>query len=93
MKRITDINELKKGDKIVSFFCGQVCFYTFLCVHPNNDKYVLLIDDLTKDAPKFYINNLIENEWYTDYTLNEINKKKIEYHERMIERLKERINK
>lgn len=94
MKQIESINELKNGDKIVCIFGGNPNFYEFLCVHPHNNNYVLLLDGITKDAPKFYIPNIINQpEWYKDYTLDEVREKQIEYHEMKIRKLKERMNK
>ena len=94
MKQIESIDELKKGDKIVCIWGEMPHFYEFLCIHPHNNNYVLLLDDITKDAPKFYIPNIINQpEWYKDYTLDEVRQKRIEYHEMKISRLKKRMNK
>ena len=92
MKTIQSIDQLKKGDRIVSMHGDDVTYYEFLCVHPNNDQYVLMIESLSQEAKKIYIPKLLNNEHFlTDYTMNEIYLAEIDWHTQQIERLKERI--
>lgn len=38
------INELKQGDKIYDLDFRKIKWYTYFCVHPNNENYHILID-------------------------------------------------
>ena len=93
MRRITDIKELKEGTKIVRVYNGRIDYFSFLMVHPCNEKYVLLMDDLTKDATKFYIPNLLDKHgyFYIDYSRRELLEKEIEEHQKAIDALRRRI--
>lgn len=65
MEKLTDINQLKPGDKFTYIDAYSFKEYEFLCVHPHNQKYILAIDGFTKDAPKLYINDIVkENSGY-----------------------------
>lgn len=92
MKTIKDISQLKKGDRIVFFHGDDVVYFEFLCVHPRNDKYVLMIESLSQDAKKVYIPNIIDNVNYqTDYTMVEVHEREIEWHRQMIDRIQKRV--
>lgn len=93
MRRIKDINELKQGDKVVYFYGDITTVYEFLMVHPHNDKYVLMFEPASMNAEKFYIPNLICNgsHYFIDFTWKEVYQHHIEWHEKQIERLKERL--
>lgn len=65
MERITDISQLKKGDKIFSIADnGELTFIEFLCVHPHNPYYSLFLDIKQDGMPKFYNHNLQFYQWY-----------------------------
>ncbi|MBA7489016.1 MAG: hypothetical protein HG422_08340 [Prevotella sp.] len=64
MKRITEINQLKKGDIIVAIVDLKIVKREFVCVHPHNDKYSIFLDELYDGCPKFYNDNLKLKEWY-----------------------------
>lgn len=89
MKRITDIKELKRGDKIVRIDSDGCGFYEFLMIHPHNDQYVLMIEEMSQNAPKFYIPILTDpqGKWFMDYTFEEIYDRRIAYLKRQIELL------
>ncbi len=73
MKRIKNVKELKIGTKMVNIYDGKEDYYEFLMVHPHNDKYVLLLDDLTQNAKKFYIPNIeMSAYWQIDYTRKDL---------------------
>lgn len=92
--RLTNIKQLTDG---VSFHCtttdGQVISYDFLCIHPHNENYIIAINRLTANGDKIYIPNLFKEEyWVGKYDSNFFTKKRIEYHERMIKFLKQRLS-
>lgn len=94
MKRITNISQLKAGDKIVRVHGDMVIIMEFICIHPHNEEYSLFMDDNKDGAPKFYNKRLENEEWYL-YTgdnaeWNEIYDIKIAWYERQIERIKNR---
>lgn len=64
MKRVTEINQLTKGDIIVAIADHKVVKREFVCVHPHNDKYSIFLDELYDGCPKFYNDNLKIKEWY-----------------------------
>ena len=92
MERLTKIEQLKKGVKFHIIRGEEVLSYEYLCVHPNNESYILAIDSISKDAKKMYIKKLLEDievyvgEFDTLFFLN----KEIEYHQKMINLLKKR---
>ena len=64
MKRITEINQLKKGDIIIAIVDLKIVKREFVCVHPHNDKYSIFLNELQDGCPKFYNENLKLKEWY-----------------------------
>lgn len=64
MKRVTEINQLTKGDIIVTIADYKIVKREFVCVHPHNDKYSIFLDELYDGCPKFYNDNLKLKEWY-----------------------------
>lgn len=75
MKRITSINDLKQGTKIVHVEDNKnIKYYEFLMVHPHNENYVLLLESLSQNAYKFYIPNIIgdDSHFYIEYTEKEV---------------------
>lgn len=92
MKQITDLSELTVGTQIVRFFGDQVSFWEYLCLHPKNSKYILLLEDLSKDAIKQYIPNLLNSdEWYIDYTFEDIWERQRDWHLKQAKRFDEKI--
>ena len=80
MRKITveDIKNFKQGDKLVQVVDSNVEYWEFLMVHPHNSSYVLLLNNLSQDAFKFYIPNLINSNFYNEYDLKEVYKIRIE---------------
>ena len=92
MRQITDITELTPGTRIVEFRGDKTVFWEYLCQHPRNPEYVLLLESLSQDAIKQYIPNLLNSkDWYIDYTFEEIYEKRKEWHLEQIKRLDKRI--
>ncbi len=94
MKQILDIYGLKQGDKIVHFNGERIDQWEFLMIHPHNDQYVLLLDTLSQNAFKQYIPNILNtDEWQRDYKIDDVLEQRIAYHNKQIERIKERLDK
>ena len=95
MKRITSISELKKGDKIVCIYGDRVIIREFICIHPHNDKYSLFLDENYDGLPKFYNDHLLSEHWYhfngSKEDWNEIVYKQIEWHNKELDKLSNRI--
>lgn len=89
MKRVTEINQLKKGDIIVAIVDLKIVKREFVCVHPHNDKYSLFLDELYDGCPKFYNDNLKIKEWYLFTNSKEENK---ELKAMIVEELKRSID-
>ena len=82
---------LKEGDPIVMIDNGEVSYYYFLMIHPNNTNYVLLIDNIDKEGKKIYIPTFIGGGFFYNYTRKEVYEKRIKQLEDKIERLKNRM--
>ncbi len=39
-----DIENLKTDEKLIECLNGEVNYYRFLCLHPRNDEYVILLN-------------------------------------------------
>lgn len=65
-----DIRKLKTDERLIECLNGEVNDYKFLCLHPRNPNYVILLN--CREQPvRFYINNVI-GRFYTDYTIRDI---------------------
>lgn len=65
MKKITNILELKKGDKIWRIKNNiSVEIIEFLCIHPYNNNYSIFLDCNKDGMPKFYNKNLENSDYY-----------------------------
>lgn len=66
MKRITDIKELKPGDKIwhINKFNGNADILEFVCIHPHNEAYSIFLDINYDGMPKFYNDRIKEEEYF-----------------------------
>lgn len=71
-EKITDIHQLKKGDKIwtIDKFSGRVKVLEFVCIHPHNEEYSVFLNDCYDGMPKFYNKNLADGDYerYEDST-------------------------
>lgn len=67
---IEDINNLKLDEKLIECISGRVNYYRFLCFHPRNFDYVILLN-CCEEPVRFYYNNLIDR-FFTDYTQRDI---------------------
>lgn len=64
MERITNINQLKAGDKIINIKGDRYEILEFVCIHPHNDKYSVMLDINYDGVPKFYNPTLDTSKWY-----------------------------
>ena len=67
---IEDINNLKIDEKLIECISGKVIYYRFLCFHPRNSNYVILLN-CCEEPVRFYYNNLL-GRFFTDYTQRDI---------------------
>lgn len=97
MEKFTNINQLMSGKKFYVLSEGKVILYKFLCIHPENDKYILALDDIEKEGKKLFIPNLLGEtishpEVYVgEYDSAFILQRKADYHRKKAERYEKRI--
>lgn len=65
-----NIKKLKLDERLVECSSGNVNYYRFLCVHPRNSNYVILLN-CCEEPVRFYYKNLIDR-FFTDYTQRDI---------------------
>lgn len=72
MKKITNVKDLKQGQKIIKVAPNfEISYFEFLMIHPHNENYILALN-MMQDAEKIYIPYLYES-YYTDYSHEDIN--------------------
>lgn len=54
-----DIRKLKTDERLIECSCGKVNYYRFLCFHPRNTNYVILLNHC-EEPERFFIQNLID---------------------------------
>lgn len=67
---LEDIKKLKTDEKLIECLNGEVNYYRFLCVHPRNDKYVILLNH-SEEPKRFYVESVMAR-FYTNYTTRDI---------------------
>ena len=102
MKVLTSKEELlslPKSTKLYHINRSNIGIYEFLTQHTHNPEYVFLVDIMSMDAPKFYINSMLDGNWYIeesqDSDWSEIYDKLINYHLELVEtyrKMKEKYN-
>lgn len=73
MKSLRDIKEiehLKTNDRLVQLINGKVNYYRFLCFHPRNENYVILLN-CCEQPVRFYCPHMINN-FFVDYTREDL---------------------
>ena len=71
IRDIKDIENLKTDEKMIEFCLnGNVNYYRFLCFHPRNKNYVILLNHC-EEPERFYVKSIIDR-CYTDYTTRDI---------------------
>ncbi len=94
MKRITNINQLKPGNKIFTVnHDGSHEILEFREIHPHNDGYSLFLNENNDGMHKFYNKNLEDKEYYlyddSDECWKFIYKREIAEYNRLIDSIKE----
>lgn len=93
MKRIKDIKEvrsLKPDQRLIRFSRGNIDYYKFLCVHPHNSKYVILMNSC-EEPERFYYSTIIDY-FATDYTEQDIISYRMEFYNNLIQKLKQKLS-
>ena len=98
MKRITNINQLKPGNKIFTVnHDGLLEILEFREIHPNNDNYSLFLNLNQDGMPKFFNKTLEDREYYlydnSDECWKFIYEREIAEHKRLISSIEERMTK
>lgn len=96
MKRITNISQLKPGNKIFTVnYNGSLEILEFREIHPNNDNYSLFLDENQDGMHKFFNKTLEDREYYLYDNSNEcwkfIYEREIAEHKRLINSIEERM--
>ena len=98
MKRITNINQLKPGNKIFTVnYNGSLEILEFREIHPNNDNYSLFLNENQDGMHKFFNKTLEDREYYlydnSDKCWKFIYEREIAEHKRLIGSIEERMTK
>ncbi len=98
MKRITNINQLKPGNKIFTVNRdGSLEILEFREIHPNNDNYSLFLNENQDGMHKFFNKTLEDREYYlyddSDECWKFIYECEIAEHKRLIGSIEERMTK
>lgn len=92
MEVLKDIIQLTKGCDVTFIKNDNFHLYEFLMVHPNRETYYLFIDNWTQNIVRIHVSELLNGDYYIGkYDTIFVNKKMIEYYERMIVCHKNRI--
>lgn len=62
MKRITDIKELKPGDRIVSIQNLNIVTLQYICVNPNHEDLSIVLELNTGDANSRFLNGGLQED-------------------------------
>ena len=65
-----DVKKLKIDERLIECSCGKVNYYRFLCFHPRNTNYVILLNHC-EEPERFFVQSLIDR-FYTNYTTRDI---------------------
>ena len=98
MKRITNINQLKPGNKIFTVNRdGSLEILEFREIHPNNKNYSLFLNEKQDGMHKFFNKTLKNREYYlydnSDECWKFIYEREIAEHKRLIGSIEERMTK
>jgi len=95
-QQITNIEQLKKGDKIwIIGPDGLIKIMEFVCIHPHNPEYSIFLNSCYDGMPKFYNKRLSEEhfELYdgSDECWERMYLAEIEEHKRRIQVIESRL--
>ena len=88
---IEDVNKLKMDEKLIECIAGKVNYYRFLCFHPRNSNFVILLNHC-EEPVRFYYNSLIDR-FFTDYTQRDIITYRKEYTLKEIKEFEQALSK
>lgn len=92
MEKLKEFSQLSDGCTITEIKDGDYRFWTYLMVHPKNQRYILALNSCTEDADKLYIPDLLEGDYYVgDYDGDFILRERLKQYELMEQELHERI--
>lgn len=55
MKKLTEIKQLSQGTKFSVIEGDKVTNYEFVCMHPNNNKYIIVLEVLSQKVETLHI--------------------------------------
>lgn len=92
MEKLKEFSQLSDGCTITEIKDGNYMLWTYLMVHPKNQRYILALNSCTEDADKLYIPDLLEGDYYVgDYDGDFILRERLKQYELMEQELHERI--
>lgn len=85
IRNAEEVRNLKPEQRLIKLSKGKVEYYYFLCVHPHNDNYVILMNSC-EEPERFYYTKIIDY-FATDYTDKDIISYRKEYYTRKLKEL------
>lgn len=83
------LEELKVDEPLIECVAGTVNYYRFLCFHPRNDNYVILLNHC-EEPVRFYYQYIIDK-FYRNYTQRDIITYRIEYSQNKLKELEQAL--
>lgn len=84
------IKQLKVDEPLIECVAGRVNYYRFLCFHPRNTNYVILLNHC-EEPVRFYYQYIIDR-FYRDYTQRDIITYRIEYEKKRLKELEQDLS-
>lgn len=74
MEILKSEGQLGKGTRMfrINRMFDTIEEYEYLCTHPHNERYAIVIDTMTKDPKKIYKDDLFNGEFHIGYTRSEV---------------------
>lgn len=92
MEKLKEFSQLSDGCTITEIKDGNYRCWTYLMVHPKDQRYILALNSCTQDADKLYISDLLEGDYYVgDYDGDFFLREMLKQYELMEQELHERI--
>lgn len=88
---IEDIDKLKMDEKLIECIAGKVNYYRFLCFHPRNSNFVILLNHC-EEPVRVHYKNMIDR-FFTDYTQLDIITYRKEYALKEIKEFEQALSK
>lgn len=89
ISNIEQIEKLKTNERLVRCYLGNVEYYSFLCFHPENRNYVILLDHC-KQPVRFIVDELISY-FFTDCSTKDILNYQREYFRDKLNQVERRL--